>query len=88
MNEKKNKKKAVGVKWSKLQRDLARGGGGGESKDFWLFQYKITRPPSPQGSVIFMTLPTECQFSTLPTLYSASDHPSPLHHPLEALRSS
>lgn len=40
------------------------------------------------GSVIFMTLPTECQFSTVPTLYSASDRPSPLHHPLETLWSS
>ena len=65
------------------------GGGYGGVEGFWLFQYKITRPPlPPQGSVIFMTLPTECQFSTLPTLYSASDHPSPLHHPLEALWSS
>ena len=40
------------------------------------------------GSVIFMTLPTECQFSTVPTLYSARDRPSPLHHPLETLWSS
>ena len=84
MNEKKNKKKAVGVKWSKLQRE-GEGRGWGGVEGFWLFQHKITRPPSPQGSVIFMTLPTECQFSTLPTLYSASDHPSPLYHPLEAL---
>ena len=73
MNEKKktkNKKKAVGVKRSKLQREgEGRGGGGIEAF----------------GSVIFMTLPTECQFSTVPTLYSASDRPSPLHHPLETL---
>ena len=47
------------------------GGGGGDLEAF--------------GSVIFMTLPTECQFSTVPTLYSASDRPSPLHHPLETL---
>ena len=46
MNEKKNKKKAVGVKWSKLQRE-GEGRGWGGVEGFWLFQYKITQPPSP-----------------------------------------
>ena len=78
MNEKKNKKKAVGVKWSKLQREgEGRGWGGGSRR---ILAVSVQDYPTP-----LPPLPTECQFSTLPTLYSASDHPSPLHHPLEAL---
>ena len=70
MNEKKKTKKKLQAFNGQNYNGKARGRGGGVEAF---------------GSVIFMTLPTECQFSTVPTLYSASDRPSPLHHPLETL---
>ena len=69
----------------KITTGFGEGWGWGGVEGFLAVSVQDYPTPLPQGSVIFMTLPTECQFSTLPTLYSASDHPSPLHHPLEAL---